>query len=62
MKKTAALITLILLLVVFPLLSSGAFADFIITGALPMNMLSEPVIVFLFGAGLLVLGFGLRRI
>lgn len=62
MKKIATLITLILILVVFPLLSSGAFADFIGKGTLPMNMLSEPLNLFLFGAGLMVFGTNLRRI
>ena len=61
-KKTATLITLILVLVVFPLLNSGAFADFIGSGALPMNVLSEPVNMILFGAGLMVFGSSLRKI
>ncbi len=61
-KKTAVLIALILVLVVFPLLNAGAFADFIGSGALPMNMLSEPVNMILFGAGLMVFGSSLRRI
>lgn len=60
MKQTAVLISLILVLVVFPLLNSGAFADFIGTGTLPMNMLSEPVNMLLFGAGLMVFGTSLR--
>ena len=62
MKKTAVLVTLILVLVIFPLLNSGAFADFIGSGSLPINMLSEPVNMILFGAGLMVFGSSLRRI
>ncbi|WP_155318075.1 hypothetical protein [Desulfosarcina alkanivorans] len=62
MKKTATLMTLVLLLVVFPLLNSGAFADFIGAGALPMSLLSEPLNLFLFGAGLMAFGSSLRRI
>ncbi|MCB2147575.1 MAG: hypothetical protein KQI81_13955 [Deltaproteobacteria bacterium] len=62
MKKTAALLTLIFLFVVFPLINSGAFADFIGKGALPMNLLSEPLSMFLFGAGLMVFGTRLRKI
>ncbi|BBO70102.1 hypothetical protein DSCA_40320 [Desulfosarcina alkanivorans] len=54
--------TLVLLLVVFPLLNSGAFADFIGAGALPMSLLSEPLNLFLFGAGLMAFGSSLRRI
>jgi hypothetical protein len=61
-KKTAAPVTLILLLVVFPLLNSGAFADFIGSGPLPMNMLSEPVTMILFGAGLMVFGNRLKSV
>lgn len=62
MKKTAVLVTLILVLVIFPLLNSGAFADFIGSGSLPINMLSEPVNMILLGAGLMVFGSSLRRI
>jgi len=61
-KKTAVLLSLIFVLVIFPLLNSGAFADFIGTGSLPMNMLSEPVNMILFGAGLMAFGSSLRRI
>jgi hypothetical protein len=61
-KKTAASITLVLLLVIFPLLGSGAFADFIGTGALPMNLLTEPLTMLLFGACMMVVGTGLRKI
>jgi len=61
-KKTAVLITLILVLVVFPLLNSGAFADFIGSGALPINVLSEPVAMIFFGAGLMAFGCSLRKI
>jgi len=61
-KKTAILVALILVLVVFPLLSSGAFADFIGTGTLPMNLLSEPLNMIVFGAGLMAFGSSLRRI
>lgn len=62
MKKTAAIITLMLLLVVFPLVGSGAFADFIGNGTLPINVLTEPVYMLLFGAGLMFAGTGLRKI
>jgi len=61
-KKTATLFTLIFLFVVFPLINSGAFADFIGNGSLPMNLLSEPLNMFLFGAGLMVFGTSLRKI
>jgi len=61
-KKTAVLLSLIFVLVIFPLLNSGAFVDFIGTGSLPMNMLSEPVNMILFGAGLMAFGSSLRRI
>ena len=61
MKKTAVLLTLIFVLVVFPLLNSGAFANFIGTGTLPMNLLSEPMNMLLFGAGLMAFGSSLRR-
>ena len=62
MKKTAAFITLVLILVIFPLVGSGAFADFIGAGALPINMLAEPLNMILFGAGMMVAGSGLRKI
>ena len=62
MKKTAVLFALIFLLVVFPLINSGAFADLIGTGSLPGNMLTEPLNMLLFGAGLMVFGSSLRRI
>lgn len=62
MKKTAVLLTLIFVLVVFPLLNSGAFADFIGSGTLPINMLSEPLNLVLFGAGLMAFGSSLRRL
>jgi hypothetical protein len=61
-KKTAVLITLILVLVIFPLLNSDAFADFIGSGSLPMNVLSEPVTMILFGVGLMVFGSSLKKI
>ncbi len=62
MKKTAVLLALIFVLVVFPLLNSGAFADLIGTGSLPINLLSEPLNMALFGAGLMAFGSSLRRI
>ena len=62
MKKTAVLLALIFVLVVFPLLNSGAFADFIGSGTLPINMLSEPLYLVLFGAGLMAFGSSLRRL
>jgi len=61
-KRTAVLLTLIFVLVVFPLLNSGAFADFIGSGTLPVNMLSEPLNLVLFGAGLMAFGSSLRRL
>lgn len=61
-KKTSILVTLILVLVVFPLINSGAFADFIGTGALPSNLLSEPLSMIVFGAGLIIFGSSLKRI
>jgi len=60
--KTVIFFALTLVLVVFPLLSSAAFADFIGTRTLPMNLLSEPLNMIVFGAGLLVFGSSLRRI
>ena len=62
MKKTAVLFTLMFVLVIFPLLSSGAFADFIGTGVLPVNLLSEPFTMIVFGAGLMAFGSSLRKI
>ena len=62
MKKTAALFTLIFILVVFPVLNSGAFADFIGAGSLPKTLLFETLNMFLFGAGLLSFGTSLRKI
>jgi hypothetical protein len=62
LNKTAVLLTLIFVLVVFPLLNSGAFADLIGNGTLPMNLLSEPLNLLIFGAGLMVFGSSLRRI
>lgn len=61
MKKTAASLTLIFVLMIFPLLNSGAFANFIVTDNLPMNMLSEPFNMLLFGTSLLAIGSRLRR-
>ena len=62
MKKVAILFTLIFVLVVFPVLSSGAFADFIGTHAIRIDLLSEPLSLLLFGAGLIAFGTSLRRI
>ena len=62
MKKSVLLFALILVLVVFPLLNSGAFADFIGTGALPSNLFSEPLNMILFGAGLMAFGSSLRKV
>ncbi len=62
MKKTAVLLALIFLLVVFPLINSGAFADLIGTGTLPGNLLTEPLNMLLFGGGLMMFGSSLRRI
>ncbi len=62
MNKTAFLLALIFVLVIFPLLNSGAFADLIGSGTLPINLLSEPLNLLIFGAGLMVFGSSLRRI
>ena len=62
MKKTAVLFTLIFVFVIFPLLSSGAFADFIGTGVFPVRLLSEPFSMLVFGTGLLAFGNSLRKI
>lgn len=56
MKKTISVGTLILLLVLFPLLNSGALADFVGNGTLSMNLAMEPVNMILFGIGLLFVG------
>jgi len=61
-KKATVLFTLILVLVVFPLLSSSAFADFIGNGTLPTSLLSEPLTMIVFGAGLMAFGSSLRKI
>ncbi len=56
MKKTAIFISLILLLVIFPFLNSGAFADFIGSSSLPLALQIDPVNLFLFGIGLTFVG------
>lgn len=55
-KKTASMISLILLLVIFPFLGSGAFANFIGTGSLALKLSVDPVNLFLFGIGLTFVG------
>jgi hypothetical protein len=50
------MITLLLLLVLFPLLGSGAFADFIGNGSPAMKLLIEPVNLLLLGIGLTFVG------
>jgi hypothetical protein len=55
-KRTAAMISLILLLVIFPFLGSGAFADFLDKGSLTMESLFDPVNLFLLGIGLTFVG------
>ncbi len=62
MKKTAVCLTLIFILIIFPLLSSGAFADFIGAGRLPMDVASELLSMLFFGIGLMVVGSSLRKI
>lgn len=56
MKKTATIISFILILVIFPFLGSGAFADFLDTGSFPLDSLLDPVTIFLFGIGLMFVG------
>lgn len=56
MEKTVTLITLLLLLVLFPLLSSGALADFIEKGSFSMDSLIDPVNMLLLGIGLTFIG------
>ena len=56
MKRTAAMISLILLLVIFPFLGSGAFADFLDKGSFTMESLFDPVNLFLLGIGLTFVG------
>jgi hypothetical protein len=55
-KRTAAMISLILLLVIFPFLGSGAFADFLDKGSFTMESLFDPVNLFLLGIGLTFVG------
>jgi len=55
-KKTITIVALIILLVIFPLLGSGAFADFVGAGAFPLASLVDPVNLFLFGIGLTFVG------
>jgi hypothetical protein len=61
MKKIAVLLTFFFVLVVFPLFNSGAFADFIGTGALSVDMLSDPVNMFLFSIGIMGLCTNYKR-
>lgn len=56
MKKTAITITLLLLLVLFPLMGSGALADFIGSDSPTMKLLIEPVNLLLLGIGLTFVG------
>ncbi|WP_419659950.1 hypothetical protein [Desulfosarcina variabilis] len=56
MKKTAAMISLILLLVIFPFLGSGAFADLLDKGSFTIDSLLDPVNLFLLGIGLTFVG------
>jgi hypothetical protein len=55
-KKISAIISLILLLVIFPFLGSGAFANFFGGGSLGLKALVDPVNLFLFGIGLTFVG------
>jgi hypothetical protein len=55
-KKTAITITLLLLLVLFPLMGSGALADFIGSDSPAMKLLIEPVNLLLLGIGLTFVG------
>jgi hypothetical protein len=50
------MISMILLLVIFPFLGSGALANFIGTGSFPLQSLVDPVNLFLFGIGLTFVG------
>jgi hypothetical protein len=55
-RKTATLISLMLILVIFPLLGSGAFADFLGTGSFHLKSLVDPVNLLLLGIGLTFVG------
>jgi hypothetical protein len=50
------MISLVLLLVIFPLLGSGALADFIGAGSFPLQSMVDPVNLFLLGIGLTFVG------
>lgn len=56
MKTNTAILAIILILVIFPLLGSGAFADFIGKGSLPIALFTDPVNLFLLGMGLTFVG------
>lgn len=56
MKTTVSIAMLIFLIVLFPLLNSGAFADFVGGGTLGMDLVLEPVTLVLFGIGLILVG------
>jgi hypothetical protein len=56
MKIKAALLTIGLLLVAFPVFKAGAFAEFIGPGKLPVAMALDPVNMILFGIGLMFAG------
>jgi hypothetical protein len=55
-KVILIIMLLLLLLVLFPVLGSEAFADFIGTGPLSMKLLIEPVNMLLLGIGLTFIG------
>ena len=56
MKKAVPFIILLLVLVIFPLLNSGAFADFIGKSPIPVDFVLDPVNMLLFGIGLTFAG------
>lgn len=56
MKKTISLTTLILVLVLFPMINSGAFANFIGNGTMQMNLVADPVNLILLGIGFTFVG------
>lgn len=56
MEKTVTLITMMLLLLLFPVLSSGALADFMDKGSFAMDALIDPVNMLLLGIGLTFIG------
>ena len=61
MKRTLILILLLAILVLLPLLSSEALADFVGLGGSYTGFLNEPVGMFLIGVGMLISAGFFRR-